>query len=88
MSGSDERSDALFDERCGMQNVWIAIDKYCGVQTVGIAVDKYCSAQTVGIPVDKRKRCTIRRAIRRAVWRVNRRDSPRSAEVIGDPICY
>jgi len=37
------RSNALFNE-------------HCGVQTVGIAVGKYCSMQTDGIAIDERKR--------------------------------
>jgi len=34
------RSNALFDEHCGMQTIGIAVGKYCGAQNDGIAVDE------------------------------------------------
>ena len=39
-SGTDERSDVLFDVNSGAQTVVKAVDKHFGAQTVGIAVDE------------------------------------------------
>ena len=63
----------------------IDFDKYCGAQNVGIAFDNYCGAQTVVIDVDECKRLAIRRAIRQALGRANRRDRRQQAEGMSYP---
>jgi len=63
-SGSDERSDAPFDEHYSEHSVVKAVVEHCGAQTVGIAVDE-------------RKRSGMRRAIRRQFRHANRRQSRR-----------